>query len=81
MSNRIERERSFLDIGDFFFQCLNENAQFIKFGVQPFYFPGLSKIPSHLSLNEDYRKIPPFHPPVNFEPHRAERVEHREQIC
>ena len=37
-SKRIEIERSFFDIVNFFFLCLNDNAQFTKFDVQPSYF-------------------------------------------
>jgi hypothetical protein len=66
MSNRIEIEQSLLDIMNFFFQCLNYNAQLITLNTEPVYF--------HPSLDGSYQKIPPFPLPVNFETHRAERL-------
>jgi hypothetical protein len=60
MSNRIEIEQSLLDIMNFFSQCLNYNAQLRTLNTEPVYF--------HPSLDGSYKKIPPFHSPVNFPP-------------
>jgi hypothetical protein len=59
---------------NFFFQYLNYNAQLITLNAQTFYFPVLSEISFHQSFNGSTQKIPPFHSPVNFETHRAERL-------
>jgi hypothetical protein len=58
---------------NFFSQCLNYNAQLRTLNTEPVYF--------HPSLDGSYKKIPPFHSPVNFETHRAERMEHSVKIC
>jgi hypothetical protein len=42
-----------------------------------FLLPFFSEIPSPPSVNGDWKKIPPFHPPVNFDKsHGAGRREH-----
>jgi len=46
---------------NFFFQCPNYNAHLRTLNTEPVYF--------HPSLDGSYKKIPPFHSPVNLSPH------------
>jgi hypothetical protein len=62
---------------DFFSECLNDGAHLITLDASTSYSPVILGIPFHRILNEGCKKIPFFHPPVNFDkPHRAERMEH-----